>query len=449
MHDIAAVGAQQVIRSKIQSQIATNNSLPQNWLEFLIESSEEERRILNFGISSAISAAIQNNRAVYLDSFGIIFPEIITRTRREDGSKSFSLIQEEVRIPQFEKCTDLVSFQRQRFPDIIEGKIFFEDVAERISFFIKLRPKKLERYIRGLIALVRYEVIAYGHSNRLSQFGQFLALHNRQGATEKDWLSGADIFVKSEVEYPVSSKILGDFVPPILGSAWEPFEAIADKAFSLFSIRPEDEVAELGLGDLLKDVNSANPIVEVAAYRIEAGASKKIIFVTNGLRVAGSRIVSKDGSSAAAVGSELVFQVELSSVDLDSLDEIRNYARGPLSLGWLMMNLSKEKSLQIGIGISSKIPLWPNLPANFRSILTTNCSYLPRFQISIEGRFNYVSLVMLHPDEAQAVAELGSEPVLQLLKRRGADQVNRESRISVFGRTGRLSKNLLDIAAVD
>lgn len=442
MHDVASVGAKEIFRAKSYQTTATNSVLPQNWLDFLIESSEEERRILNFGISSTLAAAVQDDRAVYLENFGIVFPENISRTRREDGAHEFSLFEDKLRVPKFEKCTDLVSFQRDRFPRILEGRELFSEVGQRLSSFCKWRAPKLERYVRGLIALTRYEVIAYGHSNRLSQFGRFLAVHNRQGATERDWLSGADIFVASEHESVLLSRKLGDFVHPVLASAWEPFEAMTGKALSMFSIRPEEEVAALGLGNLLKDISVNNSILEVAVYKVESNNTHQFFLVTNGMR---SAAIPINGN----FGSEVVLPLELDALDVNNQDQLKDMSKGPLSMAWLLTHLAADKSLQIGIGLSSKVPLLANSPTNFRSILTVPCVHFPRSQVSGEGKFNYVSLVLLHPDEAQAVAEVGSELLIPLIKRRRLDSINRESRLSIFGRTGRLTKNLLDMTAPD
>jgi len=442
MHDVASVGAKEIFRAKSYQSTATNSALPQNWLDFLIESSEEERRILNFGISSTLAAAVQNDRAVYLENFGIVFPEDFTSSRREDGAHEFSLFEDKIRVPKFEKCTELVSFQRDRFPRILEGREFFSEVGQRLSSFCKWRAPKLERYVRGLIALTRYEVIAYGHSSRLSQFGRFLAVHNRQGATERDWLSGADIFIDTEHENILNSRKLGDFVHPVLASAWEPFEAMTGKAFCMFSIKPEEEVVALGLGNLLKDISVSEPVLEAAAYKIESEDSHKFFIVTNGMR---SAAIPINGN----IGSEIVLPLEVDSLDANNQDQIKDMSKGAIAMAWLLTQLAADKSLQAGIGLSSKVPLLASSPTNFRSILTTPCIYFPREQLSGEGRFHYVSLVLLHPDEAQAVAEVGSELLMPLIKRRRLDSMNRESRLSIFGRTGRLARNLLDMTAPD
>jgi hypothetical protein len=446
MHDIAAPGAQETIRLKSPAQLVQNNSLPQNWLEFLIESSEEERRLLNFGISTVMAKAIESGRAVYLEHFGIIFPDTLVRSKKEDMGKQFRLVNECVKIPVFEKCTDLVSFQRERFSNILEGRSFIEEVAEQISFFTKLRPKKLERYVRGIISLVRYEVIAYGHSNRLSQLGRFLAVHNRQGTTERDWLSGADIFLKSPLEYPVQVSDLGEFFTPILGSAWEPFEALYGRPFSMFTIKPDEEVAALGLGDLLAGAKGVLTPIDCAIYRIGDESDRKFVFVTNGLRSLASR---GSKTSNAHVGSELILQAEIHSGELPDQETIKDLGRGPLALGWLLAYLSDTKNLQLGIGVSSKVPVWANLSCNFRSILVNTFASMPRVQHSMDGQFCYATLILLHPDEAQVVAEVGSESVLQMLVHRRLDQINRDSRPSIFGRTGRLTKNSLDINVSD
>lgn len=446
MHDIAAPGAHESIRIKSPAQLVQNNSLPQNWLEFLIESSEEERRLLNFGISTVIARAVESGRAVYLEQFGIIFADILTRNKKEDIGREFRLVKESVKVPVFEKCTDLISFQRERFPNILEGRNFIEEVGEQISFFTKLRPKKLERYVRGIISLVRYEVIAYGHSNRLSQLGRFLAVHNRQGTTERDWLSGADIFLKSPLECPVKVSDLGEFFTPILGSAWEPFEALYGRPFSMFTIKPDEEVAALGLGDLLKDTRGVFAPVDCAIYRMGDESSRKFVFVTNGLRALANGVSKVQNSQ---IGSELILQAEIHSGELPDQETIKDLGRGPLALGWLLAYLSDTKNLQLGIGVSSKVPVWAKLSCNFRSILVNTFASMPKVQHSIDGQFCYAALVLLHPDEAQVVAEVGSESVLQILAHRRLDQINRDSRPSIFGRTGRLTKNSLDITVSD
>lgn len=441
MHDVALSSGVNTARSKSVPFEVPTSSVRQVWFDFLVESSEEERRILNFGLSSAITAALIDNRAVYLDGLGVVFPEELTRTKRIDEDKSFTLVKETVRVPKFEKCTELISFQRQRFPGLIELKDLLSSVAERIAFFIKWRPRKLERYIKGLLALIRHEVVIYGYSLRLSQFGRFFSLHNRQGHSEQDWLAGSDICLESDVESLLGSEIVGDFMQPILGSAWEPFEAWLGKPISSFTLRPTDQIEKLGLGDLLNEIRPKRNLIEVAVYRTAEAEHPSYVFVTEGLR--------HEAKAIGVEGSELVFQIEPKSIEEGDFESLVEYARGPLALGWLMAQLSKAKSIQIGHGLSSRVPLWSHSPTPFRSVLVMPCRRFPRTQVSTDGRFAYSSLILLHPDEAQAVAEVGSDMLFHQLRYRNMDQLNREVRGSILGRTGRLSKNVLDITVSD
>lgn len=441
MHDVALSSGMETARPKSVSFEVPASSVRQVWFDFLVESSEEERRILNFGLSSAITAALIDNRAVYLDGLGVVFPEELTRTKRIDNDKSFTLIKETVRVPRFEKCTDLISFQRQRFPGLIELRDLVASVAERIAFFIKWRPRKLERYIKGLLALIRHEVVTYGYSLRLSQFGRFFSLHNRQGQTEQDWLAGSDICLESDVESVLGSEVVGDFMQPILGSAWEPFEAWLGKPISSFTLRPSEQIENLGLKDLLRQIASKRNLIEVAVYRVEDSDHPSYIFVTEGLR--------HEAKAVGAEGSELVFQIEPKNAVVDDFESLVEYARGPLALGWLMAQHSKTKSLQVGHGLSSRVSLWSHAPAPYRTVLVMPCRKFPRIQVSTDGKFIFSSLILLHPDEAQAVAEVGSDMLIHQLKYRNLDQVNREVRGSILGRTGRLTKNILDISVSD
>jgi len=411
------------------------------WYDFLIESSEEERRIINFGLSSAITDYLLHHRAVYLEGLGIVFSKEVSRNRIEESDRSFKLSSDKLLLPEFEKCSELVSYQREQFKNIVDTKELSKAVSERIAFFVKWRDRKLERYLHGFLNLIRHEVVTFGYSLRLSQFCRFFGLHNRQGNNTNDWFSGADVFINSDFESIVSTDFKGEFVRPIYGSAWEPFEAWAGKPISIFTINPREELSSLGLRSIADKISSKDELIQTAMYRLNNGDGSHLVFATNGMRQAGIQ--------ASGVGCEFTLNVIPRKFSELSLEDLQRYGCQPISLAWLLMNESTERCPEIGNGVTSGRTLWHMEADGFRSILLTKSNLFPREQVSTEGRFRFANITLLFADEAQAVAEVGSQTTLMLLGERQNDQINREVRTSIFGKSGRLLKNSLHVPSID
>ncbi len=431
--------------SKINNE--KNNSLRQPrqlWNEFIIESSEEERRILNFGISSSITESVFDGRAVYLERLGIVFPSTRNRKRSTLEDRTFDLISETVVAPEFEKCSELISYQRDRFKGIVDTKDLISIVKGKIAFFVKWKDKKIDRYIRGFLALLRYEVIVYGYSERLSQLGIFYAVHNRQGKNDSEWIDGADIFLRTDLEIVLESGRVGRYTRPVLASAWEPFEAQYGKPISYISLNIKEELRELGIeeNEISKILTNQQSPLEISVFKCTTESDDKLVFVTNGLR--------KLGIKSHGIGTELVFQIVPNRLtELGDID-FKNFSARSFALAWMLLVSGKDPAAPLGEGLSSDISLIKeSANIGLTSILLTTFRMIESEQLTNEGKFNYICMTLLYSDEAKVIEDLGSTKIIALLERRGLDQVNRETRGSLFGKKGKLKPSSLSLANVD
>ena len=364
--------------------------------------------------------------------------------KRQLSDRSYQLFTENVHSFSFEKCTELVSFHRERYLKIVESKELSTLVKEKIAFFVKWKDLKIERYVRGFIALLRYEIINYGYSDRLSQLGTFFAIHNRQGNSDIDWISGADIFLKSEYETINSTKLLGKFIRPVLRSSCEPFEVHFGKAIAFFSLNPSQIMSEMELSEKQNLTSSLESPIMVSVFKDsnQNGTDIRLIFCTDGLR--------EMACKTEGLGSEFVFQfVPNRLADLIEQD-YRDIAARSLTLAWLLLKENNGVAPKIGDGLNCDLPLVKgNANNELTSVFLTQFKLMPREQLSSGGKFIYLNLALLFKDEAKVVADLGPEKLLPLLERRGLDQGNREGRSSIFGKSGRLVRNDLYVSISD
>lgn len=419
--------------------------LKTRWLEFLIESSEEERRILNFGISSAITSLIAANRPVYLEGFGIVFPVEQIETSTTYSDRTYELQEETLQRIKFEKCNDLNSYQHDTYKNIVDTKELIPLIKEKIDFFVKWKDTKINNYVRGLFTLLRHEVIAYGFSERLSQLGLFYALHNRQGEEESTWFSGADIFIVSNLKNSKGIKRHGNFVRPILSSATETFEAYYGQRKCYLAIDILSELKELGVDytDFVSCLRPPNDKLHIAVYHeVQSSNGNGAGNTTNGAVIFVSDGVRQHGINAAKVGCELVLRFLPNRLNDLTEEDYKNICARPLAMAWMLTVANRKKIAECGEGLDAEVPLVKDgRTPHFTSILITDFKLINGEQLTNDGPFVYRNVTMLYQEEAAIVAKFGSSKTLPLFSHRGIDRTCKEGRFSLFGKKGVFESN--------
>ncbi|MCB9030282.1 MAG: hypothetical protein H6619_04460 [Deltaproteobacteria bacterium] len=415
------------------------------WDEFLIETSEEERRIISFGISSVVSDSIIEGRPVFLEGFGVLYHKDQICEKVDSIQKEFELYSEDTRTIQFERCSDLVSYQREKYKGIIELSDLAVLVREKISFFVDWNERIVQRYIRGFIQLIKYEAIQFGISRRLSQIGVFYALHNRQGQEFFDWYSGADIFLISHFSHCISSKKVGRFVRPVFVNAWEPFEACCGKAIAMLSIDLVRELNELGYDQSALNANlaPAERMMLVSVFQAESKNpnKRKLIFVTDGLR--------QLGIDMSEVGTELILQIEVPLDGSNEGNELSMICSRPLVLSWVLLQGAKNKTLWSGAGLSASVPLFKDCTNQLlNTVFITPFTLIDGVQFATQGKFRYWNITALTENESDIVPIVSPKDMLEILKTRNLDQVVRLERSCLLAKSGVMMRPQHSLAAV-
>lgn len=401
--------------------------------QFLTETTIEERSILFHHLELAIISFIERSIPVYLEGFGIIFPEqrdcVSTLA---DGSRNI-LRQERLTSLNFEKCSELIPFQQERYKGIVGLKDLSMFMQTAIAPLASWDEAALRRLVKGAILAIKHEVISAGSFNKFRTIGEFCCLHNRQGTSFIDWFAGADIFLIQS--YCKSEQIRPDRVVsrPLLENAWELMIAAHGKPIRYLEI---DFVKELYEIEAEKTLSQSEYAVSLG-IDYEARHIKTAVFRTEGYDNTSVLIFCSDGLRHA-IDSELVFQVEFDPSDL-KLSEVVDSQLDCLvsrvfSLGLVLAGM-KSKLPRIGSGIQSDLPLFKGLRTSLSGIIVSEFSKARLEQQVVDGSFYYRNLVGITAEETQILTQFSGHYLLKFLKIKGLDQVTKILRQSIFHRT--------------
>lgn len=365
---------------------------------------------------------------VYFEGFGILIPHIESQQRVRTQANQIFIQTETFRSLRFEKCGELVAFHREKFGTIAELKDLIEQVRRKLPTSTKNADRELRQLLRGLFQSLKIDVVSRGFSNLMPQIGEFFALHNRQGSAVSDWFAGSDIFIRPKYRQTLFVEPTKMMERPILQSSWELLEAAYGAPACVLELDLLEQLTELGydaeaLQTGLADKDRRIPVG--VFLRLEA--PQALIYCTDGLR----RMAAQAGHIRA--GTELVFQLGLSSHDDQAA--IPDWPLRPLSLGWVLMQSARSKSLGIGAGLSCDSSLIPDEDSELRCILATPFAAVKTEQLSSEGAFNYVNLIGICPDEAEVAASHSVDYLFKLLEYKELDQCTKPSRSSIVART--------------
>jgi len=404
--------------------------------DFKNDTTQSERDLLSKEISRAIVGFLDDDRPVYLEGFGIIsFTKKTEWISRTHGS-SMLVRQETARELQFEKCSELVSFQRSRFGRIVETYELCQLLYPRLSLEMQIKWSEadLRSLLRGFMQNLLKEVIISGRSQQLESLGVFYSLHNRQGNKLSDWFAGADVFLAPTYR-PILKIGASRLLPrPVLESSWEIFEASYGKPLQVIKLNLAKE-----LGDLdMRSENLPSLEIQVAVFeKPSKSGERRLLYCSDGIR----RLHSSLGANQH-LGHEFIVQtVSDLNMSAPGIESVPVWPTRLITLAWLLLESSKSKSVRLGAGLSLGTPLVGSQDPSLKSIFTTRYSAIGFEQLCAEGRFNYLNLIAINDDESEIARNYGAEHLLALLKYRKIDQEIRLKRPSVVAKSSLLVDN--------
>lgn len=381
-------------------------------------------------LGAAVISFIERDLPVWLEGFGILFPERSTHVRSRAVEDRLTMRRESRKTIAFERCAELVSYHREKFHGLVETKHLIAHIYPQLPAPVRaqLTERELGRRLVRLIANLKEEVVRTGVSRMLADVGDFYALHNRQGESLVDWYAGSDIFVVPHYRRTTHIEPLQHFERPVLKDAHEPFEAAYGKPIHYFN-------------HTLPSVEGVlHNRIRVAVFSLLPSETGKenhtLIYVTDGVR--------RESGSDTLSGNELVVQLELTSTER-GLGSDMTVPQWPLKMfdaAWKLLQRAPHRILPKGAWIDCNKPLIEESRLNSRSrvspltgCLATQCALMRAEQLASDGKYYYASIVGLCAEELEFAQSHPIEDLLVFLRHRKLDQTTRVSRSSVLLRS--------------
>lgn len=413
--------------------------------EFLLNTSEDERSALRFHVSGLIAQLLDREMPIYLEGLGILFPKNELKQRTRTLREKLLVQQDSVRTVRFEKCSELVPYHWEKFGRIVETREFVHQLYPNVPLSMRTRwsESELRSVLRGYIAFIRREIVRRGFCLELSSIADFFSLHNRQGRNENDWFAGADVFIVPRYEQTLFIEPCVITERPLLESAWELLQAAFGKPRKVLTL---DLVTQLtGLGYDPRALDSATELsqrqIPVAVFE-RGGPQHSLIYCTDGLRA-----LSRPAGDSAETrpGNELVFQLSIAPghAEVSPSTEIPDWPLRPLTMGWILMQSARSRTIRCGAGLSADVSLIPNSDTELRSIFATSFNCVRHEQLSTDRPFVYINLVGITADEAAVASKYSPEFLLRLLEHRELDQATKPGRSSIVTKTGLLEGQVI------
>ncbi len=412
----------------------------------------QDQLVLVQELESSLIYFLERGLPIYLDGLGILFPIIKQRRRVKNLRDKFVLYSEDYRTVGFEKCYELVSFNRERFSGVLESRDIAHRVYARGMPFLSTPFSEVEvrRLVRGIIDKIRVETVTTGRSYLLSTIGDFFALHNRQGETFTDWYAGADIFLKTSYQKILKTTPSKFFARPVFNDSKEPFTALYGSPLNEFSIDLAAELVKLGYEISETEKKALTPssfsVAVFSSKDSEKSGAIILTYVTDGLRAIGI-----EKNSSEALGSEFVVQTVLEPKDSMGRKGVVSVEAGTLPIwpvrmmtaGWILLKASKSGRVKPGAGLAvGRDSLFANEASSLTTVLTAKFPKIAGEQLSPEGAFEYISLIAISSDEAEVASKHSPHLLLTLLDYKKLQQITKPGRSSLVAKTGFLSSEL-------
>lgn len=426
-------------RSRLEKRISSK--------EYLSETTTGEREQLRTALNTGLLYFINAERPVYLEKLGLLIPSLEERRSSYEHEGKIVIRKEAKLHVSFEKCSELIPYQREKFPSVVETQELVQYLYALLplSMQIQYSEKMIRRLIRGLIQSIRNEVIVDGFSGQLSALGELFALHNRQGTEINDWFAGADILISNRIEMLRHASIQSYFRQPTLTNAWEMFEASYGDSLSLITIDLAEELGKLGYDKEFFETHysPSETKLNIAAFlqpQKNVSISPVILFCTNGLRF--------QSPKEMGLGHEFIFQLRVLGTDNGDLkSELASslpLAKRALTLAWILHQSFQQKTLTHGRGLSADMPLLSGGmrdKGSLSGIFLTRFTTIPYAQKCDSTTFQYLNVLGVTDDELRFSELRSSEHLSLLLKYKNMDQVTLPQRRSIFHKSNDISNS--------
>ena len=417
-------------RSRLEKKI--------NSKEYLSETTTGEREQLRGALNTGLLYFINAERPVHLEKFGLLIPSLQEHCSSYEHEGKIVIRKEAKLQVSFEKCSELIPYQREKFPSVVETQELVQYLYALLplSMQIQYTEKMIRRLIRGLIQSIRNEVVVDGFSGQLSALGELFALHNRQGTEINDWFAGADILISNRIEMLRHASIQSHFRQPTLTNAWEIFEASYGAPLSHITIDLAEELGKLGYDKEFFEAHygSSETKLKIAAFlqpQNTLSPSPVILFCTNGLRF--------QSPNETELGHEFVFQLRVLDTNHGELkSELASslpLAKRAITLAWILHQSFQQKNLTAGCGLSADMPLLSGGmrdKGSLSGIFLTRFTSIPNAQKCDATSFQYLNVLGVTDDELRFSELRSSEHLSLLLKYKNMDQVTHPQRRSIF-----------------
>ncbi|MBN8549515.1 MAG: suppressor of fused domain protein [Deltaproteobacteria bacterium] len=409
--------------------------------ELLSSTTEDERSSLQFHISNSIMHFLDRELAVYVEGLGIFFPQVEVKQRTRVLREKLLVHSDTVRTVRFEKCSELVPYHWEKFGQLVETRELVHQFYPNLPLAMRTRwtEPDMRKILRGYAGLVRREVVVQGFSNQLSQIADLFALHNRQGRSENDWFAGADVFILPRYEQTLFIEPCSVNERPALENAWELLEAAFGKPQKTFTVDIIKQLAELGYDTQALQNEAELQIREFpVAVFVRNDERPSLVYCTNGLRHLSRSAADSD---TPRPGNELIFQLSLAPIEKSQTQtcEIPDWPLRALTMGWILMQSSRSRTIRTGAGLACDVPLIGNSDTELHSIFATTFACARSEQLCSDRPFSYVNLVGITADEAAVAAKYSPEFLLRLLEHKELDQCTKPNRSSIVAKTGLLA----------
>ena len=413
--------------------------------DYIRETSADERTSLAAHLANSIVSFVDGNRPVYLEGLGILAPQVQSEITPRVIENKILLREESVRRLRFEKCSELIAFQRAEYSNIVETTELTQKLYPTLPLPLQLKwtEAAVRRYVRGFMHFLGKQIVVVGFSNLLNSIGDFYALHNRQGSNLSDWFAGADIILEGRYSAIVKVGAARLIDRPVLCSPWEIFEAAFGAPLKTYRLDLKKELEKLGaeqanLGDF---EHVANSNIAVAAFDITsdpAAAERTLLYCSDGVRK-----LHSDARAEGQAGNEFITQVCVpAQKDLRTfITTLPEWPLKALHMAWVLLESSKSKTIRPGAGLSLGAAISGDPQSNLKTIFATRFPMLRYEQLCKEGPFYFINITAITDDEARVAKLYSAEHLTVLLRQRGMDQLIRPRRLSVVAKSGLLVEN--------
>ena len=362
----------------------------------------------------------------FLERFGILFTMEKPVQQVSSDDKYFTLQVETQQIVDFEKTDEVYEAHRVQFPNVLEMRDITNRVFERVRPHLSGSATEADvRWaIKQIIDSIKKAVVTSGWSDDFALIGTFVAHHNRQGKTEKDWFSGCDIFLDQPRTRLLRTERTSRIEAPVLDNAAEPFSMVYGAAVEQFEITIEKALTALGF-ETPERLTRMDPIKVWSFLDITTPNKNKRIFVTDGMQ-------SIAHSKNQQTGSELVIQTMGDEFSTEAIARL-------IGATCLLADASKSGRIPHG----AAFPLGEEalgLPktksyGTFDVLIAFPFKFFGQKQNTSSGSFFYSALTLISEDEAELITANKKYLLSLYLQRKGYQTIIKPNRPSVRNRT--------------